>query len=1425
MDIPIKLDPAGNIEQPTFVVEYKSGKRIGTITNVQNLDFENSFGNASTFTFDVYKNHTPYYYAIKNFRLVWIPEWDKYYEINVDINENISKTKNVTLTHLPEAELSQIMLYGIEINTENDIANDEYIETVFYDKDNPKGSLIDRITEKAVNFTIKHIDTSLTKIFRTFSFDDISLYDAFQKIAEEINCIFIFDSYTDKETGEIVRAISAYDLEHWCSNPDCLHRDEYEMKTCPKCGCTKINNGYGEDTTIFFSLDNVAEEIGYSTDIESVKNCFRLEAGDENMTAAIMNINPNGSQYIWYISEEQREEMSDELVVKIDMYDSLYDKYYNTLNYYSAYADILDLSVINKLIEKYDQSEIGKTVTIKKDDTTEETFFTGYDTIIGYAELMNLHYDVLDMQYYLEHKLMPSVDMPALEETTAHKEAAKLELTSSWGNGIAIQNLKTKLKTNPDYLSTSSGKLSVESSIRKKAETIIDSRYSVDITTTSINAVNSTSGRWTGTFTVKNESAPDEDFYPKKTDTPKKITLNISGDYEDFVKQCIDIALKKLDTDNYSTTGLFKLDYNNFVSELKKYGTVPLENFRNNCQTVLDILIEQGIGECHEYIDEETGETRQRGTLFDDKDLYNELYVPYKEKYDAIEAALDDRNFEIEGLKKLQEQIEAIEKEVHRTLDFEAYIKRDANGELTDENLWREFCSFRREDTYSNSNYISDNLTNAEVFDNAKKFIEAAKKEIIKSATLQHSINSTVKNLITIKEFEPLLAHFAVGNWLRIEVDEQIHKLRLLSYSINFDDYINIPVTFSDVIKVGGNASSDLQSTIDNIKSISSSYASTQRQAERSAKTEKMVKGWVDEGLAATTMKIVNDADNQNFVYDSHGVLIRQYNPITDSYDPCQTKIIHSTIAITNDNWKSTKTAVGRFFYYNPTANEDGTFDLIEAYGLNGETIIGKIILGEQLGIYNEENSLTFDKNGLSVTNNSITYTVNPNDNNIINVLKRDSNNAESNLFTITNSGSLSLTGIINAIGGHLGNWIINEGRIASSGVSIGAGGAGLMFINEEDKPFIRAQDANSKATFQISREGLLIAEDAKIQGEIRTTKGSIGGFDITATYLANNTTSLAGADNSMYLGLDGLSCGTGFKVTKNGELVAKDIKAVDVYKIRVNNTDKRIIEGLNFDSVTIPPTIFLGLLEGEKSEQAYMIFRGLPAENQTGGTITSAEIIAGSCTIDCETTLINGNLLAMSDIYSFGIIRMTNGKHIKTETPDGDTIPLLGLSATGNIWVGDPEDTYTAKNIYLVANNVYKRSSGSNTSLSDSRLKYDFKEIPYAKDFIMGLNPKMYRFTDGTSSRYHAGFVAQDVEKIMLNTIGDFGIFIKSEAHPEKTALDLNNPDTYICSLRYEEFIAPHIALTQDHENRIVVLENEVKRLQEENKLLRGII
>ena len=90
---------------------------------------------------------------------------------------------------------------------------------------------------------------------------------------------------------KVERAYSIYDLEEHC--PNCGFRGEQVDGRCPECGKAEWSFGYGDDTGIFVSTENLADDITYETAKDSVKNCFRLVAGDDLMTAAVAAANPN----------------------------------------------------------------------------------------------------------------------------------------------------------------------------------------------------------------------------------------------------------------------------------------------------------------------------------------------------------------------------------------------------------------------------------------------------------------------------------------------------------------------------------------------------------------------------------------------------------------------------------------------------------------------------------------------------------------------------------------------------------------------------------------------------------------------------------------------------------------------------------------------------------------------------------------------------------------------------------------------------------------------------------------------------------------------------------------------------------------------------------------------------------------------------
>lgn len=995
MAITIDFDAAHKPQVPTIVLAKKNGDKLGKLDAVE-VELTDSMNDKSEMTFKVYKSvngvKNNLWDEILDFRLVYCVEWDQWFEITVEIDEATETTKTVTCTSLGAAELSQIMLYDIEINTEDDIARDDYvIPTILYNPDHPEASLLHRITEKARHYTIAHVDSTIAKIQRTFSFDDKSIYDAFQDISEEIDCLFVLsassknvenaflkdsdDEYlvdssdldifvSNDSNTKIERTISVYDLESNCMA--CGYRGEF-TGVCPKCGSTDINEGYGNDTTIFVTADEIADSLSLSTDTDSIKNCFKLEAGDDLMTATIRNCNPNGSDYIWYLSDDVKRDMSDELRSAVENYDKDYKGYQSTHVYLDDKQDII--TKYNALVDKY--------VSYNEDLQKIQV------PVNGYSSLMDAYYNTIDLELYLTSGLMPTVK---IDKSTAEKEAFKL--TAANISPVAVESI--------DNISLATA----NSVVLSMAKVVADStRFKINVHdgSTLSGSKPSTTRTWTGCFDIVNYSDEDD------VATSAQITVTINNDYETFIKQKIDKTLAKDDSDNKAgISKLFDIDMSldYFKNELKKYCLNRLESFHDACQSCIDILVEQGISDGQSW----------------SNDMYDKLYVPYLNRLNAIEAEMkvrqdeiyivsgmydDDGDLSVYGL---QNYVVQEKNDTQNVLNFKNYLFKKASGH---DYLWIEFCSFRRDDKYSNDNYTSDGLDNAELFKRANEFIETATKEIYKSAELQHSINADLKNLLVIKKFSPLVDKFKTGNWLRVIIDDELYKLRLIEYTISYDDIDSISVEFSDVVRANSTIKS-VKDVIDQASSMATSYSYVQRQARQGEKSNSVVSNWVNNGLSVTNTKIVGGSDNQTQTWDDHGMLFRKYDDAAGDYEPEQMKIINSTLAITNDDWKTTKAAVGKYYYSDPTTKE-----LKSAYGVNAETIVGKLLLGEQLELTNDSGTLRFDNNGLYVEDDNNSVSIDPDDDTpILNIKNKKTN---SNIFSFDKNGNLVIMGNITA--------------------------------------------------------------------------------------------------------------------------------------------------------------------------------------------------------------------------------------------------------------------------------------------------------------------------------------------------------------------------------------------------------------------------
>lgn len=866
------------IQDYTIILSSRDLRHLGQITGIQNVNLNKNLNSADEISFTIskfkmidnkYKNvKESLWNQIIDLKLIWVKELNEYFEINVRTEDSSDTVKNITGTSLCEAELGQTMLYNTEINTENDIARDDYdanYPTTFYREDHPEASLLHRILEKAPHYTIKYVDESLKNLsfIRQFTIDGTSIYDFLTgECSEQYNCLFDFNSAD--------RSISVYDLYTTCN--DCGYRGDYYDK-CPKCESTNLKY-FGEDTTILVDKTNLTDSITLEADVSSIKNSFKLVAGDDYMTATIRMLNQNGSDYIYYFSDEQKSDMSSELVQKLNDYDKLYN---SKTDEYQKYVSII-----------YDQTDKILNLTSEKMPTIEES------PITAETEAAKLTVDNLSPTALTELTESTSVETV----NSALKNYAKVYIKSGY----------VKIETNNDAAFSYNGKH--------------DDGF--------------TYGTWTGSFTITNYSDSED------VKATEKLTIQINDNYEEFIKQKVLKQVAQMDENEDEKGSIFDVldieDLDKFKDALKLYCKNRLTSFYDAIQGALDVLVQ---------MDQAT----------ESADLYESMYIPYYNKLQACQEAINS----------IQIEIDQAQKELNEAQDNVTRIQKELNFKDFLGDLYVTFCAYRREDEYSNENYISDGLDNADMLKHANEFIETAKNELIKSSEKQWTLSSTLYNLLILPEFKPIIKYFKLGNWIRLKVDNQLFKLRLISYSLDFNSLDSLSVEFSNVSKIKSVAF-DAQQIIQSAKSMASSYGYVSKQADKGSNAQNDIESWKQSGLDSGLIQIKNGKDEE-ITYGKNGLLCRAYDDITGTYSDDQLKLVHNAIAFTDNNWKSVKQMIGNHNYmvYDKESESWGektgygnTAEFVTAGHVSGSTIVGGEIYshnysnksGEEKGTY-----------------------------------------------------------------------------------------------------------------------------------------------------------------------------------------------------------------------------------------------------------------------------------------------------------------------------------------------------------------------------------------------------------------------------------------------------------------------------------------
>lgn len=931
-------DMFSRIEIPTFVLSNVYHHQIGVLNciDIDSINVNFNMNSQQEISFDIYKElngeKCELWDDIVSLRYIYVPEHHEYYKIEVSTDDESKTVKHLVCSSASEYELSNKIIRSLEINTDTDIlrnnTNDQtippYAPNVLYNPSDPSNSILHRtLADKAPDWSIKHVDSTIANIQRTFSVSNQKIYDFLtQTLAKEYDCLFVFDS--------VDRTISAYDLLNICD--DCGKRGEFTDE-CPKCHGHNISKGYGNDTHIFINYNNFSEKITLEGDEGAVKNCFSVQGGDDIMSATVRNINPNGSEYIYNFSEADYKDMPQSLIDKLEDYQEEY----------------------NRVLPEY------QSITEKWYDSINNYYY--YKTsmmprVNGTAWKANVHYDINDRVYV---KTLPT--WCYLECVKAGVSGSTEFDATSVTEGQIIEDGEVKWKACKNILSMPDAKgqldnvidyfryevvyfyneipesiTSVSNEVKNVAGFAVDSLYKVEIVQET-NYPKKDNVNWFGKIKVYNSANPEDSC--TSTDP---IMVYIRGvndilDYTNYISQQVDKRLHKADITYESVldieiprTADMKYDKDAdtlFKNALTEYSLDSLSNFEKSYKACLDTLSSNGI--------------KDKTSKYMGWDTYSIMYEPYYTRLTWIQDEMNKREETVDYYDAEREKYADQMREYNNALNLQTYLGDD---------LFKIFWSYIREDTYQNSNYISTGLSDGAVINDAKQLLEVAQDELKKACELQVTLNDDISNLLNTEGFKDYKDKFEIGDFIVCEVDDIIYRLRLISASFSYSDSSNINLTFSNFTKIT-NFLSDAQSIINSAQSISGSYNAVMHQVIKNTNTTSEVDNWKENGIASSDANIISNAD-QEVVIDQNGLVARQYNDIDDTYSEKQFKITHNYLSFTDDNWETTTMGIGEaeYTWWNETAtvehpNVGWNTDI--GYGVNAKFVTAGFINGTQI--------------------------------------------------------------------------------------------------------------------------------------------------------------------------------------------------------------------------------------------------------------------------------------------------------------------------------------------------------------------------------------------------------------------------------------------------------------------------------------------
>ena len=314
--------------------------------------------------------------------------------------------------------------------------------------------------------------------------------------------------------------------------------------------------------------------------------------------------------------------------------------------------------------------------------------------------------------------------------------------------------------------------------------------------------------------------------------------------------------------------------------------------------------------------------------------ICDEISQTVEEINGLIQECKSDNDETVLKLDEVNAQIDVIKPKITAIQDKLAFQSYFSGEELDELNYYIYEGSYTDE-------YVTftDIMSYSEKFDQMTILYNRAVTQLNKVSVPTQEFAVDAENFVFIKEFEKWSNQLKTGSLVSVELSQdEVAELFLSNITINYDDK-TLSMTFGNRFN-----KFDPKSLFENVLGNISKSANTLEYIKDIILPIKNGEfNVVKEAIQSSrdiTMGAALSSRNEEVIIDGSGYTGRKLLK-TGEYDPKQIKITGRNIVFTDDSWDSCKTAIGDLVL------GDGK----SVYGINAESIIGDIIIGNNLRI------------------------------------------------------------------------------------------------------------------------------------------------------------------------------------------------------------------------------------------------------------------------------------------------------------------------------------------------------------------------------------------------------------------------------------------------------------------------------------------